>query len=163
MWEQYGDRHRGVCLLFDAARLEHAISEACPEHVIYKGKVNYSREGIARSCVQRIFVVSSVEDEDLTRVVSEYTDAHHDALFFLKNRDFATEFEYRIVVAGAHDQPGEVEVEVATSLVAVVLGERFPHGSALERFTRVRGFGRRLGLMHWTRGHPRVVRMVEPD
>ena len=55
MWEQYGDRHRGVCLLFEAARLEHAISEACPEHTIYKGKVNYSREGIARSCVQQIF------------------------------------------------------------------------------------------------------------
>jgi hypothetical protein len=88
MWEQYGDRHRGVCLLFDAARLEHAISEAYPEHAIYKGTVTYSREGIARSCVQRIVVVSSVADEDLTRVVSEYTDTHHDALFFLKKQRF---------------------------------------------------------------------------
>jgi hypothetical protein len=161
MWEQYGDRHRGVCLLFEAARSEHAISEACPEDTIYKGKVNYSREGIARSCVQQIFVVNSVADEDLTRVVSEYTDRHHEALFFLKNRDFATEFEYRFVVVGAPDQPGEVEVEVATSLVAVVLAERFPQwqrAGALYACSRIRT---KAGLMHWTRGHPRVVRMVE--
>jgi hypothetical protein len=161
MWEQYGDRHRGVCLLFDTARLEHAISEACPEQTIYKGKVDYSREGIARSDLQQIFVVDSVADEDLSRVVSEYTDTHHDALFFLKNEDFATEFEYRIVVMGAPDQPGEVEVEVATSLVAVVLGERFPHwqrAGAIHACSRIRT---NVGLMAWTRGHPRVVRMIE--
>jgi hypothetical protein len=62
---------------------------------------------------------------------------------------------------GAPDQPGEVEVEVATSLVAVVLGERFPQwqrAGAIYACSRIRT---KVGLMHWTRGHPRVVRMIE--
>jgi hypothetical protein len=31
MWEQYGDDHRGACLLFDRSRLEHAIREQWPD------------------------------------------------------------------------------------------------------------------------------------
>jgi hypothetical protein len=35
MWEQYGDVHRGACLLFDRPRLECAIHEKCPDKRTY--------------------------------------------------------------------------------------------------------------------------------
>jgi hypothetical protein len=49
MWEQYGDVHRGACLLFDRPRLERAIHDAWPRGRTYMRDVDYSREGIAAS------------------------------------------------------------------------------------------------------------------
>ena len=47
MWEQYGDVHRGACLLFDRTRLERAIREQWPDEGRYSDKVDYAREGSA--------------------------------------------------------------------------------------------------------------------
>ena len=43
MWEQYGDVHRGACLLFDRTRLERAIGEQWPEEDWYSDTVDYAR------------------------------------------------------------------------------------------------------------------------
>ena len=39
MWEQYGDNHEGVCLLFDRSRLERVVDEQWPhaEGVVQRG------------------------------------------------------------------------------------------------------------------------------
>jgi hypothetical protein len=58
------------------------------------------------------------------RAVRDYIKTNRDAYFFLKSDDFATEHEYRVLLA---DGDGDhISIEYSDSLVGVVLGERFP-------------------------------------
>jgi hypothetical protein len=43
--------------------------------------------------------------------------------FFLESDDFATEYEYRVLLAGGDGD--HISIEYSDSLVGVVLGERF--------------------------------------
>ena len=56
--------------------------------------------------------------------VRDYLEANRDAYFFLKSDDFATEHEYRVVLAGGDGD--HISIDYSKSLVGVVLGERFP-------------------------------------
>ena len=62
MWEQYADRHRGVCLLFDGERLRNRLATALSEQGIlsWLGEIDYTAAGIAGSTALRYF-----DDPDL--------------------------------------------------------------------------------------------------
>jgi hypothetical protein len=124
MWEQYGDVHRGACLLFDRSRLERAIREQWPDEPRYLGKVHYAREGSAEVFRRGLNADEILAHEQPGRAVRDYIKTNRDAYFFLKSDDFATEHEYRVLLA---DGDGDhISIEYSDSLVGVVLGERFP-------------------------------------
>jgi hypothetical protein len=73
MWEQYGDDHRGACLLFDRARLERAIHEQWPdERTRQLGNVEYRRDGSAEVYNATVVAPRILEDEDPSWAVGEY-------------------------------------------------------------------------------------------
>lgn len=159
MWEQYGDLHRGVCLLFDRPKLERAVDDAWPRERTYMRNVDYTREGIAaaggpiRTLIdQRIF-----EDAERPQAVAEYIGARHDAFFFLKSDDFATEYEYRVVLAGGED---DAYIDYDHALVGVVLGERFPTWQRPAAIAIGSDLSFRLGRIHWEHGRPHILRVA---
>jgi hypothetical protein len=160
MWEQYGHEHRGACLLFNRSRLERAIREQWPDpRTRHFGNVEYKREGSAEVYRRTVIADQILDDEEPTRAVADYMEANRDAYFFLKSDDFATEHEYRVVLAADEDGDEYAYVDYRDSLVGVVLGERVPEWQrpgALEACSRIQV---RLGRMDWIYGRPRVVRV----
>jgi hypothetical protein len=159
MWEQYGDVHRGACLLFDRPALERAVRDAWPPEHAYMRDVDYTREGIAtgrgpvRTLIdERIFV-----GKERAQAVADYVEARHDAFFFLKSDDFATEYEYRVVLAAGDDEYAYIDYRDA--LVGVVLGERFPPWQRPAAITACEPLEVKLGRMHWEHGRPHVLRV----
>ena len=117
-------RRRGACLLFDRPRLERAIGEQWPDEGRYSDKVDYAREGSAEVFRRALNADEILAHEQPTRAVRDHIKANRDAYFFLKSDDFATEHEYRVVLAGGDGD--HIFIEYSDSLVGVVLGERFP-------------------------------------
>jgi hypothetical protein len=160
MWEQYGDDHRGVCLLFDRARLERVIREQWPDQRTRQfGNVEYRRDGSAKVFQVTVLAPRILSDEeDPVRAVPDFIEVNRDAYFFLKSDDFATEYEYRVVLTGTIDDRDEYAyVDYGDSLVGVVLGERVPEWQepgAVEACSRMNV---KLGRMEWVNGLPGVV------
>jgi hypothetical protein len=155
--EQYGDAHRGAYLLFDRAALERAIGEQWPRKSTSMRDVTYTREGIAggHGCTfidERMF-----EGKERARAVADYIEARRDVLFFLKSDDFATEYEYRVVLVAGDDDFGYVSYGEA--LVGVVLGERFPKWQRAGAAHACSKIDVKLGRMHWEHGRPHVLRV----
>jgi hypothetical protein len=79
MWEQYGDVHRGACLLFDRPRLERAIRENWPDKRTYLGKVDYRRDGSVESARRYVDTDRILSDEQPARAVAEHIEGNRDA------------------------------------------------------------------------------------
>jgi hypothetical protein len=65
------------------------------------------------------------DETDPVAAVPDYIQVNRDAYFFLKSDDFATEYEYRVVLT-ASDDLDYTYVDYRDALVGVVLGERVP-------------------------------------
>jgi hypothetical protein len=72
MWEQYGEMHRGACLLFDRHRLECAVREQWPVDGTYAGKVNYTREGAADVFGREVNADEILAHEQPVQAVRDY-------------------------------------------------------------------------------------------
>jgi DUF2971 family protein len=157
MWEQYGDMHRGACLLFDRPRLERAIHERWPDKRTYLGEVDYTREGSAEVFKRGVNADQVLGHEQPGGAVDDYIDANSDAFFFLKSDDFATEYEYRVVLAAGDDD--YARIDYGDALVGVVLGERFPERQRPGAIGQCSRLDIKLGRMDWENGRPHVVRV----
>ena len=112
--------------------------DAWPRERTYMRDVDYSREGIAasRGPIRTLIDERIFEGRERAQAVAEYVADRHDAFFFLKSDDFATEYEYR-----------------------VVLGERFPEWQRLAAIAACSDLALKLGRMHWEHGRPHVFRV----
>lgn len=123
MWAQYGDRHRGVCLVFDRAKLTARIKREFAHSVILFGSVTYRDASLVRSIERHEFNI----DVDLlqTKTPSEYVKAHLSRyarpLFFEKLLDWRDEAEWRVVILA--EASGSLYLPIDDSLVAVVHGD----------------------------------------
>jgi hypothetical protein len=124
MWEQYGEAHAGVCLVFDRERLVADITESLQGQDLpapYHRPVEYTESGKE----PLILGADMLTEEVSPQRVSAYIEANHDSLFFLKALDWRSEYEYRFVLTAPPGDRG-ILTEFRDSLVAVIAGERFP-------------------------------------
>jgi hypothetical protein len=161
MWEQYGDKHRGVCLLFDPTRLGRVIRAQWPdERTRPAGNVDYTREGSAEIFGRGLDADEILGNEQPARAVVDYIYANRDAFFFLKSDDFETEYEYRVVLTARDDDSDDYAyIDYGDSLVGVVLGERFPEWQDPGAITECENLGVKPGWIHWESGRPHVSRV----
>jgi Protein of unknown function (DUF2971) len=126
LWEQYADRHRGVCLLFQRARFEDAIASQLNRLGLayYLGDVSYTAAGYAASVGKTLTDPRIFDSETAQVALFEHIHRHRQDFFFLKSDDWRTEHEYRAVIFG--HAADFACVPFADSLAAVILGEQFP-------------------------------------
>jgi hypothetical protein len=157
MWEQYADTHRGVALVFDRVHfLDVVRAELNQAGMNWLGEVSYTPAGIAESAMDTIIDDRIFHPEQRARALAEFIENNRDDFFFLKSSDFESEHEYRAVLMAGDDEYAYVGYR--DSLVAVVIGERFPDWwipGAREICDRA---GVTLRRMHWERGHPFALR-----
>lgn len=167
MWEQYADKHRGVCLVFDAERLTRAMQDAFRAHQIQSWcrEVVYTEAGIAGSTLRFLTDTRIFDADQRADAVTEFIERNIDDFFFLKTDDFKTEHEYRIVITGdesvaaAPGSPVSFEGEFAyvkygDALEAVLVGERFPNWQLLGANRTCERAGARLGKVGWEHRRP---------
>jgi Protein of unknown function (DUF2971) len=156
MWEQYGERHRGACVLFDRARLQGALEAELEDRgAYYMDEVRYTPAGIAESATRSIMDDRIFDPVQRDEAVDDYIENHHHDFFFLKSEDFRTEHEYRaVLMAGDADY---ASVDYRDALVAVVVGERFPDWQIAGAAEICEEAGAMIRYMHWHQGYPHAL------
>jgi Protein of unknown function (DUF2971) len=151
LWEQYAEKHQGVCLVFDRDRLvQHAGGAAFIRDRsadLYAGPVSYDDRGLRKP----IFDQHAVESEP--DYLDEYIATHHEALFFRKTLDWETEHEYRFVAVsklepGSCDAPS-LSMDYGDALTHVIAGEHLPGWQRVAVETACREIGAEALLIKW--------------
>jgi hypothetical protein len=87
MWEQYGDNHRGACLLFDPIRLERAICEQWPDERSRRlGNVEYKREGSAEVYKRAVNADELISAGDPAQAAANYIADNRERPFLPQER-----------------------------------------------------------------------------
>lgn len=147
MWEQYGEGHAGVCLVFDRHRLIENVAESLERQNLarpYHGRVEYTESGKEPLRLTEDMLKEEVSQER----VAAFIEANQSSLFFLKALDWRSEYEYRFAVTASPGGEG-VFVEFGDALLGLVAGEKFPDwqvAGALELANRYESKALRL---HW--------------
>lgn len=122
LWEQYAERHRGMCLVFDRDRLTRCFAESAlilsGSADLYHRPVIYSDSGLRKPVIDKDAL------EAKPGYFDQYIATHNEALFFRKTLDWETEHEYRFVVdSRAADPPRRPpSIDFGDALTHVIAG-----------------------------------------
>jgi len=157
MWEQYAERYRGVCLVFDRELLTQRFAEALEGGAVtktYHRAVIYNGGGMLKPIIEGDAARSDPDFFD------GYVEANFSALFFTKTLDWQTEHEYRFVAIAAADG-SSLSIDYGDALKWVIAGNQLADwerpavvGASLQA-------GARPLLMRWDHWRPGLVEMAE--
>jgi len=121
MWAQYGDRHRGVCLVYHQKKLAESIHNQLQERTYRAQKVRYLDRLLPEVQVDPAYTVNIDVLEDWGNDAYAYSHGQQFAerLYFEKAKDWAGEREYRWVV---FDYDDDIYVNTKGSLVGIMFG-----------------------------------------
>jgi Protein of unknown function (DUF2971) len=155
MWQQYADDHAGVCLVFDRARADKQLVAAMNgPSTLMSGPVRYAPGGFTSSDTQvlRAADFMGLDDNGLTVATEQFVATHGKDLFLLKDTDWSTEEEFRYVLMVDHQEP--VYLDFGDSLVAAIVGERFPEWQLPAATQICREANVELRQLLWRDGRP---------
>jgi hypothetical protein len=124
MWAQYGERHTGVCIVFDRQKLLHQIDTQCGStNLVVSGPVRYQDREVVRGLDNHEYMVDIDLLETIGRdqYVREHLRTHIQTLFFEKMTDWRDEHEWRSVVFSSADT--DLYLELQDAIVGVMFGE----------------------------------------
>ena len=160
MWEQYAERHRGVCLLFSYEELtETVVEQLAGLSWSRQGEVRYRSmtEGLSQDPHIPFERLSS---EPIEKVAEELVDDLAPQLFFEKFDDYASEQEYRFV---ARDHRTRfLYVRFKSALRALVLGAEFPPEEMTPLLFRCAEVGAALLRIEWRQGLGQIAGFYNP-
>lgn len=157
MWAQYGDKHRGVCLVFDKALLEAQFSASHTDSFKISDSVKY----VNRSIIPNLF---SPQDQHYTINVdclekwgkAEYAKSHLmqyvERLFFEKCIDWQQESEWRCVLFSNTDQ--DMYFDYGPALKGIVFGDATSKANALNLKRLSAGAGLYFTKLEWKNCSP---------
>lgn len=103
MWDQYAEKHSGVCLVFEKQGFEDAVRGSLLKREYaspYSRSVRYSHKGPASRSLS--FDLAEVIERGPT-AIRQFVEDHHADLFFSKTKDWESEYEHRLVVTAPDD------------------------------------------------------------
>lgn len=162
MWHHYADRHHGVCLMFDRARLHDALAAQLTGNFLNCGRVKYSDDGILPKAGASPFspdFLRVTSHEHLRGLIQRHGAKWQDALFFTKLRDWRNEDEFRWVLSDTHPSPRYVSF--GDALVAIVVGEAsaFPQRWFTPFCVK---YSAELATLRWRNGFPVLNDWTQP-
>lgn len=155
MWAQYAGGHTGLCLVFERARLGDAMDPLRAFGRVWGEPVLYANVPPSEVDAATLYDIN-IRRDGLEDAVKAHIAQHYRALFFVKNLDWANEWEYRWVTdSGA---PAPMFVDISSALVAVIVGADFPEqeGDLLSSMTCAFPHEVQLGRCSWRNGAPFV-------
>ena len=161
MWSQYGENHRGICLLFDKQVLHETISNKFGCQSVSCGTVKYgdfhNKVG-TKEWAEHVDAFTLSGDDlvknGLESTLQHHREKYHDVFFFRKNEDWEQEAEYRWIIRGDNNDPEFVPIE--ESLRAILLGVDFPIDRLAEVHKYCKDTDTCLSRILWSNGMPIV-------
>jgi len=123
MWAQYGDRHRGACLVIDAEALTSEIEHAFPNDQVRSEPIDYSDDMPFETPVKFT--------DPFHNSVDEFIKNQERYFLLQKHPDWKDENEHRWIVIADVARDDNRYVSLEHSLLAVVLGVDCPRLNAL--------------------------------
>ncbi|HUW71180.1 MAG TPA: DUF2971 domain-containing protein [bacterium] len=148
MWSQYGDFHKGVCLVFSRKRLESALeADKMVSHHFPMQKVEYNDERFRN--LKNVLGEKLIDAEE----VKTYLLEHKDDLLFLKNEDYRDEDESRLCITD-YDSESDCYINFGDALECCILGYKHdqlfdPVIEKLHKNTHVQFYN-----LNWWQGKP---------
>lgn len=115
MWSQYGNSHRGVCLILDKVRFEDTLQNTFNNTQIIHDEITYIEKKQKR--------LSITIHENLKDEVKQFVAENTKELFFTKTSDWNNENESRYLV---YSEEEYVYVGLRDCLVGIVFGHDCP-------------------------------------
>ena len=147
MWAQYGENHRGICLVFSKKAIEADLADikenVIAENIQYTTRVGISPDAYTLNGNQLV-------EDGVEGYCYNHIKRHSGTLFFTKNIDYRDESEYRVVV---FDPNHNYEfININKSIKGVIAGDRTPE----VYFPLIRQLSERYGIecrrAYWERG-----------
>ncbi|EAT13601.1 DUF2971 domain-containing protein [Bermanella marisrubri] len=157
MWAQYGQNHKGVCLVFDRSKLDKLIYERFSHDQILSSSIEYKNRGIAPNLYsaddqQYMINIDHLENVGPEQYVYDHLMAHHKRLFFEKMSDWRDESEWRYVVFSRSSD--DLYLEFQDSLVGIMFGDDTDDQAVSDIMELTKGFGLRYMGLKWKNCSP---------
>jgi len=152
MWDQYAERHKGVCLVFDGIKLDQMVHEELAGTCqIFSGMVKYSDIKSTSGTLMDLDY-SDVIAMGPTEAAREHFRKYYAHYFLKKNLDWERETEFRWLVHSTRNGPEYVSISGA--LIGIIIGMDYPRAD----FTILKSLCKELnvpaGRMGWASGLP---------
>lgn len=124
MWSQYGENHKGICLIFSKKELLKSINNENTEKCIValrsvRYKSNLPLKGI-------LFTQKMLKDEDITKSVMNFINTNINSIYFTKLADYISENECRLVIVDPSELNEYKYLEIVKSIRGIILGDNLP-------------------------------------
>lgn len=121
LWAQYGENHKGICLLFSKEKITKTINTKLTP---YKNKwvqaIDYIPQSVEK-CKERITITPN-ETKDLY----QFFINNYEQIFFTKMKDWESESESRAVVFPVEENNEDLYIPIEESIRGIIVGVDFP-------------------------------------
>ena len=129
MWSQYGDAHKGVCLVFSTELLLKEIEDKFSHNdwKIYSDDLDYV--DTLDKTFDKLFIsmIGSENWKDAEDYIFDHLAEEYQRVFFTKQKDYKGETEFRVVLANRNRISGmDLCISIDKCLIGIILGDRFP-------------------------------------
>ncbi len=123
MWAQYGDNHKGVCLIFNKQRIETLVTEQFGSIAeLYAADIQYKNRPLKGDIFKSPYTLryQLLKELGVSEYVKRHIYTHNNELIFEKSLDWRDEDEYRYMML--IDSTNNQYLKYGNALCAVVFG-----------------------------------------
>jgi hypothetical protein len=165
MWSQYGEHHKGICLVFSKNELEKIIdNEFSNCDLVFKEYVKYQNGfRIENDHITTTYNSSERQKNDLHGFVIDHIKKVHIAAYFTKDIDYQDESEYRIILIDRVEKQKYKEVKIAKALKGIILGDLFSdvYLPIIQNFKEK--YRCNIRRMYYHKGNPNLIKYIKRD
>jgi hypothetical protein len=140
MWAQYGDSHKGCCLVFDRVKLEACLKQIYEEENIVSGNIDYITKDIELTLCLK---------ENIANEIQRFVRDNIEYLLFKKTMDWFNEYEFRYAI---YSEKEYEFIPVQSFLEGIVFGHDFDDDDKL--FVRRKLISIETTTLDWKNGFP---------
>jgi hypothetical protein len=125
MWAQYAENHKGVCIIFDAIRLNAIIHKTHKSQCrIFQGPVSYNYKSLVFNTIPIKDLHVNIKKENLIEALRSHYISNYEETFLIKHPDWRDETEYRWVLHSP--KKSGLYVPIENAIKAILIGVDFP-------------------------------------
>lgn len=121
MWAQYGENHRGICLVFSKKAIEAELADI--KEIVIAENIQYTRR-VGISSDARTLNGNQLVEDGVEGYCYNHIKNHSGTLLFTKNIDYRDESEYRVVLFDRNHNHEFININ--KSIKGIIAGDRTP-------------------------------------
>ncbi len=168
MWEQYGDMHKGCCIILRKDKLDQEFKKIKNKQNNYANRRVYynleSKKDKLKSIFNNYEIDKMLEENGYKKhILTDYIWGHRELFIFTKMSDWSTEHEYRYSIYDKNSEIMSYYLNILNSIEEIVLGEQVTNEYTKMMYRKCKDLNIRLTKLDWINGFPykEFVRDIE--